>query len=244
MARRGQLPGHLKRFTIALALVAVGGGALVLLLPETSGLYLFALYSMPSNSMLPVPHEPGLLYFAKYYDPLYIALAGSVGSAVAAFADYEIVERAFRVPKIASARETKLYRWSVRCLMRYPFWTIVLFAATPLPVYVVRVLAPASGYPVGRYVAAIFLGRLPRFYAIAWVGHLLAIPTWVLLVMFALFVAALYWSGRSKARGSGDDGSGSADDHAEHAGEGGAVGVALAGGEDVLGGDVDAVVEA
>lgn len=197
MVRRARLPSHLKRFTAALFLFGVGGGVLAMIWPSISGLFLFGLYSIPSNSMLPVPHEPGLLYVAKFYEPLYVSIAGCAGSAVAAFADYEIVERAMRLPKLASAREHRLYRWSVKWLMRYPFWTIALFAATPLPIYVVRVLAPAHGYPVWRYVAAIVVGRFPRFLAIAWIGHLVAIPTWVLIVLFAIFVAFLWYSSRS-----------------------------------------------
>lgn len=202
MVRTARLPSHLKRFTAALLVCGVGGGALALIWPSISGLYLFGLYSIPSNSMLPVPHEPGLLYVARFYDPLWVAVAGCAGSAVAAFADYEIVERAMRLPRLSGARDSGLYQWSVKWLMRYPFWTIALFAATPLPIYVVRVLAPASGYPVWRYVGAIVTGRFPRFLALAWVGHLVAIPTWVLVVLFAIFVAFLWYSGRSNRRRS------------------------------------------
>lgn len=198
--RRRRLPSHLRRFTAALLVCGVGGGLMALIWPSTSGLFLFGLYSMPSNSMLPIPHEPGLLYVARYYAPLWIAVAGCAGSAVAAFADYEIVERALRLPKLAGARESGIYKWSVKWLMRYPFATIALFAATPLPIYVVRVLAPASGYSVWRYVAAIVVGRFPRFLVLAWIGHLFEIPIWVLVLLFAIFIAFLWHSSWSSKR--------------------------------------------
>lgn len=189
--RRRALTPHWRSVGIALAASAVLGALLLLFLPSASGLFLFGLYSIPSNSMVPVPHEPGLLYFARYYSPFWIALAGTLGTAVAAFADYDLVERGLRHPKIRAARDTRTYQWAVRWLLARPFVTIVLFAATPLPVYVIRVLAPAAGYPVRRYVAAMMVGRFPRFYAVAWLGHVVPIPPWILGLMFAALIASL-----------------------------------------------------
>jgi len=183
--RLGQpLSQHWRNFGIALGVSALAGAAILLIWPDAAGLFLFGLYSIPSNSMIPVPHEPGLLYFAKYYTPLWLAIAGTLGTAVAAFADYEVVGRALAHPKLRAARGTRIYRWAVRSFMAYPFCTVILFSATPLPVYIVRVLAPASGYPIRRYIAALMIGRLPRFYVVAWIGYMVPIPTWVLLLMF------------------------------------------------------------
>lgn len=183
----------MRRFAMALLVVAMFGALLVLLVPALSGLYLFCIYSMPANSMVPVPHEPGLLFFAKYYDPLWVAIAGTLGSGVAAFADYEIVERAFRLPRIALTKESHFYQRCTRWFMRAPFLTTVLFSFTPLPILVVRVLAPAAGYSVWRYVTAMMLGRLPRFYLVAALGAAFPIPTWILVLLFVVLVAASWW---------------------------------------------------
>lgn len=184
-------------FFFALLLTAAAGPLTIWLYSDLSGLYLFGVYSIPSNSIVPLPHEPGLLYFAKYYHPAYIAVAGTLGSGVAAFADYGVVEAAMRHPKISGAREAKLFKWSVKWLMRFPFATIVLFALTPLPIYVVRILAPASGYPVLRYVLAVMVGRYPRFLAVAYVGHMFHFPTWSLVAMFVAFMLLVIIAGKS-----------------------------------------------
>jgi membrane protein YqaA with SNARE-associated domain len=194
---RASLPLYWRRFVWALLGFAVAGAVLLLLAPDFSGLYLFALYSMPANSFLPVPHEPGLLYLARYYDPWMLALAGCVGTAAAACIDYPVVKAAFRHPRIRRARSTRLYHAAVRSLMRYPFLTIVVFAATPLPVYVVRVLAPASGYPLWRYTAATMVGRFPRYFAVAWIGSQIHIPTWALLALFVILIGALVLGSRT-----------------------------------------------
>ncbi len=203
--RQLKLHHYWRAFFYALVGCAVAGLLIVLFLPWAAGLYVFGIYSIPANSIIPVPHEPGLLYFAKYYQPVWIAVAGTLGTGVAAFADYEVVERAMRHPRIRGAREAKLYKSAVRWLMRFPFATIWLFSFTPLPIYVVRVLAPASGYPIGRYVAALMLGRLPRFFAIAWLGHTFPLPTWALVLLFFLLIGALYWGSRTTGNAGLDD---------------------------------------
>jgi membrane protein YqaA with SNARE-associated domain len=190
------LHAHWRAFAIALVLCAVAGGVIVLFAPDLAGLYLLGIYSIPTNSIVPLPHEPGILYAARFYHPLGVALAGALGSAVACFADYALVEAALRHPRIARARRARLFRWAVKWMTRYPFLIVLLFAATPLPVVVVRLIAPASGYPVGRYVVAQLLGRFPRFLALAYLGHAFHIPGWILIAMFvALLATVLIGSG-------------------------------------------------
>lgn len=191
--RRNQQPlsSGWRNLAIALLCLCLAGMAILIFVPDATGLFLLALYSIPSNSMIPVPHEPGVLYFAKYYHPLWIACAGVLGTAVAAFADYELIGRAMNHPKLDGTRNTRVYQWAVRWLMARPFVTIIIFAATPLPIYVVRVLAPASGYSIKRYIAALMVGRFPRFLVLAWFGYAFPMPTWLLVVLFVVMVAAL-----------------------------------------------------
>jgi membrane protein YqaA with SNARE-associated domain len=211
--RRIELGKNWRLFLYALALTALAGVAIVWLAPDFAGLYLFGVYAIPSNSIVPVPHEPGLLYFAQFYHPVWIAIAGTLGTGVAAFADYGVVEAALRHPRINSARQARLFKWAVKWLMRYPFATCFIFSLTPLPIYVVRILAPAAGYPVWRYVCAIMLGRLPRFFALAWIGYLFPLPTWLLVGMFVLLIAALVVASRNTSADRTDrtdDGAGDA----------------------------------
>jgi membrane protein YqaA with SNARE-associated domain len=203
--RRIKLNRHWRAFLIALAACAVLGALAVLFAPELAGVFLLAIYCIPANSVLPVPHEPAVLYFAKFYHPVWVALAATAGTIVVSFADYALIEAAMRHPRISGAREKGLFKWAVKWMMRYPFWIIVLFSLTPLPIYVVRVLAPASGYPVARYVAAQIVGRFPRFLALAWLGHALMIPGWVLLAMFVLLLGFMWLASRNTSNAGLDD---------------------------------------
>lgn len=190
------LPAYWRGFVWALLALAALGAIITAWFPDLSGLYLLALYSAPSNSLLPVPHEPGLLLVAQYYDPVPVALAACLGTCLAAAVDYPVVRAVCRNGSVQRAREGRWYRRAERAVMRFPFATIVVFAATPLPFYVVRVLAPAAGYPVWRYIVATAVGRFPRYVAIAWLGSVVEIPAWVLAGLFVALAAALVFGGR------------------------------------------------
>lgn len=182
------LSDHWRWFAIALAACGAAAVPILIVAPWLSGLFLFLLFSIPTNSLLPIPHEPGLLYFARFYSPALITGAGLIGAGIACTTDYALVEAALRHPRIQRASEGRLGRWAVKSFNRAPFWTVFLFSAAPLPSYVVRVLAPAAGYSFLRYFAATVLGRLPAFWLEAELGRAFAIPVWVLLSMFAVMI--------------------------------------------------------
>jgi membrane protein YqaA with SNARE-associated domain len=187
-----------RAFVVALALYAALGLVVLAFAPDLAGIFLLGAYCIPSNSIVPVPHEPGVLYFAKYYDPIWIALAATAGSVIATFADYAVVGHAVDHPVFAGTRESRVFRWALRTMRRAPFAIVVLFSFTPLPISVIRILAPASGYPITRYIAAQVVGRLPRFYALAWLGSAILIPGWALLALLCASVLLLYASSRSR----------------------------------------------
>ena len=86
-------------------------------------------------------------------------------------------------------KRTSFYQSAVRCFYWQPWWTIVVFAFTPLPVFPIRVLALSSNYPLLPYVSGNVFGRAPRYYLLAIGGAWLAVPVMYLLVMG--FVIAL-----------------------------------------------------
>lgn len=203
--RRLELKRHWRAFFLGLCAIAVAGLVILVVVPRLAGLFLLALYCIPSNSVFPIPHEPGVLYFAKFYDPLGIAIAATVASVVVSFADYAIVEAAMRHPRMNRAVNAGLFRWAVKWMKRWPFIIVFLFSLVPLPISVIRVLAPASGYPIGRYAVAQILGRMPRFYALAWLGQAVEFPTWLLIVMFVALFALFWYSGRSSEEDTTED---------------------------------------
>lgn len=175
-----------RAFVVALAAYAVVGVVLLALVPDLAGVFLLGAYCIPANSVFPFPHEPAVLFFAQFYNPLWIALAATAGSIIASFSDYALVGAALHTRALAGTRNSRVFKWAVDKMQRWPFAIVVLFSFLPLPISVIRVLAPASGYPIGRYIVAQIVGRLPRFYILALIGQVLVIPTWVLLALTLL----------------------------------------------------------
>ena len=178
---------------------------MVLVMPRLAGLFLLGLYCIPTNSIFPLPHEPGVLYFAQFYDPLWIAIAATAASVVMSFADYAMVGAWMRHPRLGAVQHTRLFKWAVRWMQKWPFAIVVLFSLTPLPISVVRILAPASGYPVGRYILAQVVGRLPRFYALAWLGGAVGFPAWALVAIFVATVALFLVTSQARPEVDEDD---------------------------------------
>jgi membrane protein YqaA with SNARE-associated domain len=194
------LSSRWRAFGIALASLGVASAAVALALPSLAGLVLLALYCVPANSILPVPHEPGVLFAAALYPPLAVAVAATLGSVIASISDYALVETALRSPKLLRARDRGVIGWSIRQFRHAPFAIVVLFSLVPLlPISLVRALAPASGYPFRRYLLAGLLGRLPRFYGLAYLGHAIAIPAWVLVIVTLVTLGMAVFAARSTA---------------------------------------------
>jgi membrane protein YqaA with SNARE-associated domain len=150
----------------------------------------YALYSLPSNSVVPLLNEPGLLLFAPMTTPVLLALAGVPGTALGASLDYTLLSRAFASSRLDDVRAHRWTRYLLRMFAVAPSLTVFLFALLPLPFWAVRVLAPASGLPMGRYVAAVVPGRFLRYYVVAWLGVALGIGTDEALIL--LGAALLY----------------------------------------------------
>lgn len=203
--RRHPISQRWRAFAIGLGALALAGSALLVAAPSLAGLVVLALYCIPANSILPVPHEPGVLYVAAFYPPLWVALAATAGSAVASISDYAIVESALRHPRIDRVRERGAVGWAIRAFRRAPFAITFACSLVPLlPISVVRALAPASGYSIRRYFVAGLLGRLPRFYGLAYLGHAIPLPAWILVAVAVVTIAVAYATSRSS--GEQEDG--------------------------------------
>jgi ribonucleoside-triphosphate reductase len=58
-------------------------------------------------------------------------------------------------------------RLVVEYFNRFPWWTIMVVALTPIPFYPLRIVAPMANYPVAKYVSAVVVGRVPRYFLLA-----------------------------------------------------------------------------
>ena len=149
--------------------------------------YFFAMIAVMSVASL--PPSPPTLMAAKSNPAWLLALLAAVAAAIAALFDHWFVRRVFSLEHLARVRQHRLFDRAERWAKVAPFFTVVLFAAVPLPFMIPRVLMPLTGYPRLRYAGAVALGRFPRVYVLAAFGHVVDVPTWILEICFVGAIA-------------------------------------------------------
>jgi len=154
-------------------------------------LYLF-FYSIPANTAISLfPHEPVLIYYGKFANLWISAAAASGGTLVAGYLDHRVFVPVLNYQKIISYKQSRFYRRATALFMKYPFATIVVTGFTPIPFFPFKFLCFSIHYPLSRYLTALVLARYPRYFLLAWVGAVVGIPTWILIlsvvVIFGLY---------------------------------------------------------
>lgn len=181
-----------KTFLTVTGLCCAAAAPVALLFPGSRPLILLFLYTIPSHSLIPLPHEPAMVLAGKMYDPLIVALVAGAATFVSSFLDYEMVNFIFNRTRVGNAREHRVYRGCVYYFLKAPFASLVLAAFTPfIAFYPFRILGPTSGYPVWRYMLAVFIGRVPRFYLEALLGHALS---WTNTFLVGALVLLVCWA--------------------------------------------------
>ena len=163
----------------------------------------FFIYSIPSNTAISVfPHEPILIYLGKSYDPVILAIIGTMGTIVAGLLDYLVFVPLFSLKSLDFMQRSKGYRRAKKWFNVQPFLTLLIAGFSPIPFFPLKILAFASQYPLLRYIGSLVAGRMPRYYLLALFGEFFQVPDWLLislvLIMFVCLLpkmaqAVSYW---------------------------------------------------
>ena len=165
--------------------IAVSSATVFFYLPEYRGVLWLGLYTIT-----PLPQEPLLLFTAKSYGATLCALASLAGCLVAGVLDYRILFPIMHHPSVRPRyANVRLYQKLVKLFRKSPFWTVAVAGATPLPFYPVKFLSICDRYPLRRYLAALGLGRAPRYWGIAYLGEVFRFPNWSLAALAGVLLA-------------------------------------------------------
>lgn len=181
-----------KHRTPLLWIVAVGlllGGLEALSLsgaaPGAAPYLHYAVYMSLANTFLPLPTNPLIIYMGREYMPAIVALIGAAGTALANLTEYLVLGVLFETRRAARIRETRTYDRLRRLFETSPFLLMTAANFLPIPIDPVRWMAISVAYPRGPYVAATFLGRLPRYYLLAWMGERYQLSNRTILLVLA-----------------------------------------------------------
>jgi membrane protein DedA with SNARE-associated domain len=157
------------------ALLGLVGIPLVHLVPRAAELVVFGLITIwlhgPASPLFPGTYEPTLLLFGQLYSPLVIALLGTLGCLWVEWLNYHLHRSILRQRALAPLRAAIERGRFVRLFRRWPFFAVWLCIVTPIPDWIVRILAPISGYSIRRYLLAGALANLIRFWLVAGIGQ-------------------------------------------------------------------------
>jgi membrane protein YqaA with SNARE-associated domain len=161
---------------------------------------LFAYAVLSNVALAVVPHEPVVLWYGARFGIWLTATIATLGTVFAAWVDHRVF-----VPLIQRVQHKALFAqgsigWLRARFSRVPFLVLTVSGLTPLPLFPFKAMAFAEHYPRGRYIAAIALGRFPRYVLLAWLGIVIQIPTWILLLLFVVMIlpsVRLAWKRRN-----------------------------------------------
>ncbi len=135
-----------KTFLKVMGLCCVVAAPVAVFFPASRPLILLFLYTIPSHSVIPLPHEPAMVVAGKMYDPILVAFVAGVATFVSSFLDYETVNFIFSRTRAGSARDHRVYQGCVYYFLKAPFISLVLAAFAPfIAFYPFRILSPTSG---------------------------------------------------------------------------------------------------
>ncbi len=164
-------------------------------------LALFFYAFLSSVALSVVPHEPIVIWYGSVIGVWATAVIATLGTVAAGLVDHRtfvpLFSRLATKPVLAQGPVA----WMRRRFTSAPFAILAVSALTPLPFYPFKIAAFTERYPLGRYLAALAVGRLPRYALLAWLGAVVHIPLWILIALFVVLLTPslrlLLWKRRS-----------------------------------------------
>jgi uncharacterized membrane protein YdjX (TVP38/TMEM64 family) len=130
--------------------------------------------------VLPAAFEPILMVTGRLYPPLLVTLLAVAGNLYMDYVNYHVYGAVLQHPRLERARKSWMVQKTLGLFGRSPFFAVWLCAWSPIPYWIVSVLAPLSRYSMHRYLFATFLGRAPRVWFFATLGLVIPVSTQVL----------------------------------------------------------------
>lgn len=159
--------------------------------PEYSKLLILFAYTIPSEFLIAtIPHEPIIFYYSKFFHPFTVTWVTLLATLFTEYLNYVLIDQFFKIPKVGDLKNHRYFKKFNNYFMTAPFASLVVAALTPIPFYPFRIFASASKYSLKKYLAAVFVGRTPRFYILAHFGYLIKIPNWIIVVLFVVLLAS------------------------------------------------------
>jgi membrane protein YqaA with SNARE-associated domain len=160
-------------------------------LRASKSLWVLFLYCFPAEFIIAtVPHEPVLIYFAKFYSPLTVALVSVAGTLLTEVLNYTVFKYVADLRVFRKMLASRAVEKTVRLFNKAPFAALWVAGFTPIPFYPFRFLVVIARYPILKYLLAVLTSRAPRMYLIALAARAIRVPDALILVITAVLIVA------------------------------------------------------
>lgn len=189
------MPGWVKTLIFAFEIAFVAGLLVWWLASDgardSKSLWVLFLYCFPAEFIIAtVPHEPVLLYFAKFYSPLTVALVSVAGTVLTEVLNYTVFKYVADLKLFRKMLASRTVQRTVHLFQKAPFAALWVAGFTPVPFYPFRFLVVVARYPLWKYVAAVITSRAPRMYLIALAARAIRFPDHVILIITGVLIVA------------------------------------------------------
>jgi membrane protein YqaA with SNARE-associated domain len=156
---------------------------------QSRNLWVLFLYSFPSEFIIgTVPHEPVLLYFARFHAPLTVALTAIAGTVPAEALNYTAFKFVADLKLFRKMLANRAVSKTVELFNKHPFAALLIAGFTPIPFYPFRLLVVLARYPLFKYLLAVIVSRTPRFFLYAWLGRNLKLTDRSMILFSAVLI--------------------------------------------------------
>ena len=185
-----------KTYVFGAVMILLGGLGLVMMMtaPKTYPLLTIFFYNIASSAAIAIfPHEPVIIWFGRFVNLWTLTLVATAGTLVAMYLDYKFFSPMLNLSYSAKYKSKRGYQKARGWFHKMPFVILVLSAFLPVPFYPFKFMALSSKYSMSKFLAAVTIGRIPRYYLLGLLGRALQIPSWILISLFFVMLAAIYY---------------------------------------------------
>jgi membrane protein YqaA with SNARE-associated domain len=130
--------------------------------------------SFTESIIQPIPPDPFITGGTAFgLSPITASLVATVGSVLGGVVGY-FLGKFLGEPVVKKFISPEHYRKGEEMFKKYGIWAVVIAGITPIPFKVVCWLAGIFEMPILAFVVSAFIGRLPRFLAVAFFGQWLS----------------------------------------------------------------------
>jgi uncharacterized membrane protein YdjX (TVP38/TMEM64 family) len=133
-------------------------------------LIVFGILIVINLSVLPLPFGVAiLLVAASHWNPVLVALAGSLGASLGEFSSYFF---GYLGKRIAINENMFGYKTVQTWIRKYGMWAIALLSFQPiLPFEIGGFIAGITKMPVRQFLPAIMIGKFPKYLILVYLGN-------------------------------------------------------------------------